>query len=188
MSCDWWRAGHVTTVLTSDWSGGCRPGPGDTARRRLAAAGVTGTISTYLILISNDLEQIDCVSSLYYIYIISTIYLFHIYAGAARRAPAPARQCRAPGETTGSWFRIFILNYQRNGNGHGEGINWSCLGASAGAATRGATARELPPAGRGRVASSWRRMDAGADVDMKTNYINRDKHVDKFTKCTTTIH
>ena len=48
-----------------------------------------------------------------------------------------------------------------------------CPGASAGAATRGATARELPPAGRGRVASSWRRMDAGADVDMKTNYINK---------------
>ena len=22
VSCDWWRAGHVTTVLTSDW---CRP-------------------------------------------------------------------------------------------------------------------------------------------------------------------
>ena len=103
----------------------------------------------------------------HYIYIISTIYLFHIYAGAARRAPAPARQCRAPGETTGSWFRIFILNYQINGKGHGEGINWSCPGASAGAATRGATARELPPAGRGRVASSWRRMDAGADVDME---------------------
>ena len=64
-----------------------------------------------------------------------------------------------------------------------------CAGASAGAATLGATARELPPAGRGRVASSWRRMDAGADVDMETNYINRDnKHVDKFTKSTTTIH
>ena len=61
-----------------------------------------------------------------------------------------------------------------------------CPGASAGAATRGATARELPPAGRGRVASSWRRMDAGADVDMKTNDRNRDKHVDKLTKGTTT--
>ena len=25
VSCDWWRAGHVTTVLTSDWSpGGCQ--------------------------------------------------------------------------------------------------------------------------------------------------------------------
>ena len=22
VSCDWWRAGHVTTVLTSDWSAG----------------------------------------------------------------------------------------------------------------------------------------------------------------------
>ena len=22
VSCDWWRAGHVTPVLTSDWSGG----------------------------------------------------------------------------------------------------------------------------------------------------------------------
>ena len=22
VSCDWWRAGHVTTVLTSDWSSG----------------------------------------------------------------------------------------------------------------------------------------------------------------------
>ena len=22
VSCDWWRAGHVTTVLTSDWSPG----------------------------------------------------------------------------------------------------------------------------------------------------------------------
>ena len=42
-----------------------------------------------------------------------------------------------------------------------------CPGASAGAATLGATARELPPAGRGRVASSWRRMDAGPDVDME---------------------
>ena len=61
-----------------------------------------------------------------------------------------------------------------------------CPGASAGAATRGATARELPPAGRGRVASSWRRMDAGADVDMEKNYINRDKHVHKLTKSTPT--
>ena len=23
VSCDWWRAGHVTAVLTSDWSRGC---------------------------------------------------------------------------------------------------------------------------------------------------------------------
>ena len=115
VSCGWWRAGHVTAVLTSYWSGGCRLGPGDTARRRLAAAGVTGTISTWSRL----------TAYLHHIYIISTLYLFHIYAGAARRAPAPARQCRAPGETTGSWFRIFILNYQINGKGHGEGINWS---------------------------------------------------------------
>ena len=73
VSCDWWRAGHVTSVLTSDWSGGCRPG--DTARRRLAAAGVTGTISTCLIMITNlnYMDQIDCLS------IISTLYLYYIY-------------------------------------------------------------------------------------------------------------
>ena len=63
-------------------------------------------------------------------------------------------------------------------------MSW-CPGASAGAATRGATARELPPAGRGRVASSWRRMDAGADVDME-KIINKDKHVVQLTKSTTT--
>ena len=24
VSCDWWRAGHVTTIITSDWSAGRR--------------------------------------------------------------------------------------------------------------------------------------------------------------------
>ena len=64
-------------------------------------------------------------------------------------------------------------------------MSW-CPGASAGAATRGATARELPPAGRGRVASSWRRMDAGADVDME-KIINKDKHVVQLTPLSLTL-
>ena len=41
VSCDWWRAGHVTTVLTSDWSGRRRLGttcPGPSGRPRWTSA------------------------------------------------------------------------------------------------------------------------------------------------------
>ena len=34
VSCDWWRAGHVTTVLTSDW-----------CRRRWSSPSATGTVT-----------------------------------------------------------------------------------------------------------------------------------------------
>ena len=45
VSCDWRRAGHVTTVLTSDWSGGgtC---PRPPTRRGLRARGRPGRTGT----------------------------------------------------------------------------------------------------------------------------------------------
>ena len=41
VSCDWWRAGHVTTVLTSDWltGGGAALQPPRAGRRHALADG-----------------------------------------------------------------------------------------------------------------------------------------------------